>query len=126
MPSRNLSSKSGILGVSLLLACALAQAAPVTFFATQAPKAPLTSATPPTLNSSMSTQLAGFNAAITSLGRNEYESGANAGPGTFSYAGGTATATLTGGAVVGVAQSSASLGRYNMTSPVAPTRSRAA
>lgn len=117
MPSRNIVPKSGILGVSLVLVCALAQAAPTTYFATQAPKASLSNPIPPTLNSAMAAQLAEFNGAITSFGRNEYESGVNAGLGTFSYTGGTAT--LTGGSVVGVAQSSFSLGRYNMTSSVA-------
>ena len=117
MPSSNPFLKLGILGFSLAVACVAAQAAPTTFLATQAPKATLSNPAPPVLNSDMSTQLAAFNAAITVLGSNEYESGANAGPGTFSYTGGTAT--LTGGSVVGVALSPTPLGRYNMTSPVA-------
>lgn len=118
MPSRYSVPKLGALGVSLALASLLAQAAPTTYFATQAPKADLSNPTPPVLNVGMSTQLNAFNTAIAALGRNEFESGSDAGPGTFSYAGGVAT--LTGGSVVGVMQSSPTLGRYNMSTGLPP------
>ncbi len=117
MPSRFLTPRLSALSVALALISALAQAAPTTYFATQGPKAVLGNAAPPVLNAAMSGQLAAFNSDITALGRNEFESGVNAGPGSFNYIGGTAT--LTGGNLVGVAQSPTPLGRYNMTSPVA-------
>jgi hypothetical protein len=84
-----------------------------TYFGAQPPKSNLSNFTPPTLQSAVSTAKASFLEAITVLGTNEFESGSNAGSPNFSYTGGTAT--ITGGTVVGPAQSPNSLGRYNMT-----------
>lgn len=88
------------------------------FFGAQGAKSPLSSFTPPALQTAVAAAQSAFNAVVTPLGTNGFESGSNAGSGTFAYTGGAAT--LTGGTVVGPAQSPTSFGRYNMTAGLPP------
>lgn len=96
----------------------------VRWLAGQAPKAPLTSVTPPTLSADVVAARTTFFAAVTQRGLNTFEGAAGAaGSPTFTYTGGTATYANTSGAsqngVVGALASPYSSGRYNMTAGVA-------
>ncbi len=88
------------------------------YFGAQGAKSPLSSPSPPALQTAVAAARTAFNAVVTALGTNTFDSGNDPGTGTFNYTGGTAT--LTGGAVVGVLQSPPTLGRYNMTAGLPP------
>jgi len=100
---------------------------PVVFIGLQPPKSPLSAPSPPSLQATITTLQTTFFGAITQLGLNTYEGGGGAskGTGSFTYTGGTATFTSAqdthygpladNSVIVGAADSSPSLGRYNMT-----------
>lgn len=92
---------------------------PLEFFATQGPKQNLSDSTPPTLSTDMTSKRVAFLAAITELGRANYEGTSST---AFTYTGGSASIT-SGSAINKNGDSSGtdlSLGRYNMTPDLPP------